>query len=456
MTFSVVTRRTSSSLSPSPLSTGSSDNTSSSLSSLTRLRGAGRPPKRRRGRPRKDEPEAAAATVEGIEDDCKGDNDRHTINPSKRSVRSFDNSHSPSKKSNWTTASDEDEASDNDVTLEEEEESPICDNGSDRKRKNRLFNHAPAGPSPKRRNLTLVTQRELGEKGTGHSTKKHVVQPAAIVDGDVSAITHPLCTLNPSINIEGGKECDPSTTEINGEGSTATPPTTIAQDPTYSTNGSSSGGSLVDSEVLVHSLRPRSSLLPPPQFRDESYDMKVDRPMKSLASESKPSHLPPSIKAKTNQNKAMSTAIGISIVHQQATTATATTNNNTSTGTDNVPATSGSSNMASPVKTVGGVTVTKLPLANGSPIVYKSSKSLSSPVDITRDVKELLKAYLSCLQATAAKSEFRSEAIKSHLESHLIDERQFMDLLFCFMKMRKTPIHRVPRLGSRNCKLLSV
>ena len=164
--------------------------------------------------------------------------------------------------------------------------------------------------------------------------------------------------------------------------------------------------SLVDSDIIIHSLRPRSSLLLPTQFRGESYDMESEQ----LNNDDRIPHPP-----------------------------------NTTDQTHNVHVSS-----VSPMKIGSNVIVTKIPSVPAQqPVVFKSSKSLS-PSDITQDVKELLKAYLSCLQATIT-SETVSNDSAATLETHLINERLFLDLLFCFMKMRKTPIHRVPRLGSRNC-----
>ena len=38
-----------------------------------------------------------------------------------------------------------------------------------------------------------------------------------------------------------------------------------------------------------------------------------------------------------------------------------------------------------------------------------------------------------------------------NLDKYMIEEKSFMDLLVCFMRMRNTPIRNVPKLGSKKC-----
>ena len=189
------------------------------------------------------------------------------------------------------------------------------------------------------------------------------------------------------------------------------------------TVGSTSGSSLVDSEILVHSLRPRTSLLLPSQFRDKSYDLESDN-----------------IKSTNNDRSNASIPVNVDDTMPRPLHTLDQTHNSNSVLSSSV----------SPMKIGNNVIITKLPIPQP---VFKSSKSLS-PTDITQDVKELLKAYLSCLQATITSEADNDDTVNTNLETHLVNERHFLDLLFCFMKMRKTPIHRVPRLGSRNCELL--
>lgn len=39
-----------------------------------------------------------------------------------------------------------------------------------------------------------------------------------------------------------------------------------------------------------------------------------------------------------------------------------------------------------------------------------------------------------------------------NLDKYMFEEKAFMELLVCFMRMRNTPIRHVPKLGSRKCK----
>lgn len=92
------------------------------------------------------------------------------------------------------------------------------------------------------------------------------------------------------------------------------------------------------------------------------------------------------------------------------------------------------------------------PPAYVTPQVPPSSSRVTVPM-ISPDVKQLLRAHLSRLQEAPPNGVAWSKTLLSSLEDHLLEEKAFLDLLFCFMKMRNTPIHRVPRLGSKYCKL---
>lgn len=70
---------------------------------------------------------------------------------------------------------------------------------------------------------------------------------------------------------------------------------------------------------------------------------------------------------------------------------------------------------------------------------------------ISLDVKQLLRAHLSQTQTSTAGEITWTHSTLENLETHLLEEKNFLDLLFCFMKMRNTPIHRIPRLGSKYC-----
>ncbi len=359
MTHSISDRRPSSSLSPSSPSTTSSDNP---LSRPVLYRSRGRPPKRKRGRPRKDGSDLVRDNDVfydmSVSDVVCSDSLR------RRRGSPFNQEHLPSCK-----------RSRNEVTPKKsngvpkgEEEVHI---GTSRKRTNCPPTNGITSPY---KYATLDPQKPLSLADAAQTT-------------DYTSNSHELDNLDPSL-----------------------------ADPTHSVVGtSSSGTSLVDSETLVHSLRPRSSLLPPTQFRDELYDMNSDQSLRSSST----GNDPPTI----------------------------------ATITSDVPLNSNNATMSSS-ETVRPVAVT-----TPSPLgTYKKSTSLI-PVTISEDEKELLKAYLACLQTattTIGPSPSKETVVQSEGGQQQPDERRFLDLLFSFMKMRRTPIHRVPRLGSRNCTLLAL
>ena len=41
-----------------------------------------------------------------------------------------------------------------------------------------------------------------------------------------------------------------------------------------------------------------------------------------------------------------------------------------------------------------------------------------------------------------------------NLDKYMFEEKAFMELLVCFMRMRNTPIRHVPKLGSKKCKMI--
>ena len=153
-------------------------------------------------------------------------------------------------------------------------------------------------------------------------------------------------------------------------------------------------------------LRPRSTLLPPPQYRDNSvYDMNIDNSTAPLIKK------PPTIAA----------AI-----------------------------------VPSPVVMSNEVKQHVIKPAIVSRQVPSTSATVTPAVTISPDVRQLLRAHLSRLQEAPPNGPAWSKTLLASLEDHLLEEKAFLDLLFCFMKLRNTPIHRVPRLGSKYCKFAPI
>lgn len=377
--FSVIkNRRPSSSLSPSPPSTTSSDNNPDPIKRRNRSS-----VKRRRGRPRKDCATSAQQQNKNVVD---GEANCCMPSPLKQKRHLDDDKCLPLSKRPPSNINIKGGMTNID------EESPIGGDLGSRKRGSEVYNNVDMTSPCKRRKLP----------SNMNNASSMIVQPTATAGMITSGTTYPPLrheehdvTIEPRLGEQG-----------------------------VSTAYSSSGASLVDSETLVHSLRPRSTLLPPPQFRDECYDMQSSYHSPKNNNDHDPMEMTSPVKMDDRCEPHC---------------------------TCNKPS------ISSPLKT--GDTLVATPTKEG-PIEHKKPKvSMLSQAEITEDVKELLKAYLSCLQQVTAShsnggndSTTRIESINSHLETHLINEKSFLDLLFCFMKLRKTPIHRVPRLGSRNCK----
>lgn len=150
---------------------------------------------------------------------------------------------------------------------------------------------------------------------------------------------------------------------------------------------------LFSNTAVPHSLRPRSTLQPPSQFRD-IYDIESAQVIvtENKSKVQQPQIIPRQYKAKIDR-------------------------------------------LTNPISTQD----------------LSSNETVLTSSTISIDVKQLLRAHLSQTQTPTVGDITWTHSTLENLESHLLEEKNFLDLLFCFMKMRNTPIHRIPRLGSKYC-----
>lgn len=193
-------------------------------------------------------------------------------------------------------------------------------------------------------------------------------------------------------------------------------------------------------DSAARALRPRDSLLPPPQFRDDSiYDTKLHLLLDSIPQVAPPSSKQVNITTTTGtklvnaSNAEKEAAKQLLLLHTKK-----QQNNHHEVKPSVAPLVITPSSLPPP----------SLP----PPSLPTPPPSLPPPPPraISPDVKQLLRAHLLKLQDNGLTE---SQAMLQNLDEHLLEEKPFLDLLFCFMKLRNTPIHKIPRLGSKYCKL---
>jgi hypothetical protein len=252
----------------------------------------------------------------------------------------------------------------------------------------------------------------------GRPRKTTVIQPLAR-DDDTTIVKRKRGRPRKALPADDNNKSNVKYTSLSPSSSSATDPTnesptnTLQQDPITHNNTVNSIASPHHADNESISLRPRSTLQPPLQYRDDSiYDL---NPIDTLPLAKKPS--PPTEPS----------------VSQQASPANGITITPVNTVSPTPP----------PVVTSSISSRVPVPIATPSPVA-------------SSDVKQLLKAHLSRMQKLPVSTDPKAnwtDTMLTNLEDHLLEEKAFLELLFCFMKMRSTPINRIPRLGSRNINL---
>lgn len=403
-----------------------------SNSSESSLKGRGRPPKKKRGRPRK-----------VIEEASNISNDNSLIGSS---------SSVPFKRKRGRPRKHENNISPN-------EQHPHLEINKDAIH--------PVTSSTHQNHLLLTTTNSLTENGISNNLlhepmmanelnnsycpRKHIVQPATIIPSAIQELTHPIMSLNTvTSNSQTSSTFEISSNTLSCTDTSIEP---ISNNQSYSNSHMTTNPhQVVYATILSHSmtdtvttqpncslssahkqqvhdlarnLRPRSSILPPPQFREDSiYDVETT----------------PGPPSKNIPN-------GGEVLKPETSTC------------DYLPT---RSTITTPISTVN--TATSVPLTQVQtdvhsdiihPSIYTSTEAMPTS-EAPQEVKDLLQTHLSHLQCPPPSTEIWTNKMQNDVASYTLDENTFLDILFCFMKMRKTPIHRIPRLGSKCLNLFEL
>ncbi|XP_003384730.2 PREDICTED: AT-rich interactive domain-containing protein 5B-like [Amphimedon queenslandica] len=274
------------------------------------------------------------------------------------------------------------------------------------------------GPGRPRRHPLPEKKPKLSGCGTGESPESSSLSASSSSSSSNAAITGSQSSMSVQYNTNS------NSSEISNN-----------EDP-----NSDDGSDLSPNEDSSRSLRPRESILPPPQFRDDSiYDTKlnfVDPPVvkrQPPAPVLSPPPPPPPVPLAPPAPLAPAPKPDkpvIPIIPERKDTCVAI-NNYVKTQTPQVPP--------------------SLPPPPPPPILPHPTPPPSPALTITPDVRQLLRAHL-----LKAQHDGQSQAVLKDLDEHLLEEKPFLDLLFCFMRLRNTPIHKIPRLGSKYLNLYSL
>ena len=393
-----------------------------SNSSESSLKGRGRLPKRKRGRPRK-----VVEEPSNISDDSYGSSGpvpfkRKRGRPRKHETNTCPNEQHPPLEINKDAV----------TSLTHQNHLPLTTTNSLTENDNS--------------NNLLHEPMMANELNNSYCPRKHIVQPATIIPSAIQELTHPIMSLN---TVTSNSQTS-STFEISSNTSSCTGNEDISIEPisnnqsysnshmttnphqvvyatilshsmtdtvTTQTNCSLSSAHKQHVHDLARNLRPRSLILPPPQFRQDSiYDVET-------------TPAPPS---KNIPN-------GGEVFKPETSTC------------DYLPT---QSTVTTPISTVNiatSVPLTQVQTDIIHPSIYTSTEATPTS-EAPQEVKDLLQTHLSHLQCPPPSTEIWTNKMQNDVDSHTLDENTFLDILFCFMKMRKTPIHRIPRLGSKCCE----
>ena len=399
-----------------------------SNSSESSLKGRGRLPKRKRGRPRKVVKEPSNISIDS------------SLNGSSGPVSFKRKRGRPRKLENNTSPNEQHPP----LEINEDAIHPVSSSTHQ--------NHLPLTTTNSLTendisNNLLHEPRMANELNDSYCPRKHIVQPATLIPSAIQKLTHPIMSLNTvTTNSQTSNtfEISSNTSSCTNNEDTSIEP--ISNNQSYSdSHMTTNPHQVVYATILSHSmtdtvttqpncslssahkhdlarnLRPRSSILPPPQFRGDSiYNVETT----------------PGPPSKNIPN-------GSEVLKQETSTC------------DYLPT---RSTITTPISTVN--TATSVPLTQVQtdvhsdiihPSVYTSTEAMPTS-EAPQEVKDLLQTHLSHLQCPPPSTEIWTNKMQNDVASHTLDENTFLDILFCFMKMRKTPIHRIPRLGSKCCE----
>ena len=201
-------------------------------------------------------------------------------------------------------------------------------------------------------------------------------------------------------------------------------------------------------EDIPRSLRPRERILPPPQFRDDSiYDTKlnfVDPPVIKKQAPPPPTQpvSPPSPPPPPPPHSAPAPPPPPPPLKPEKPPTNSMSSN--PERRDTCIAINNYVQNQIIKETKPQLPLPSNPLPPSIPTPPAPPAPPPTPLTISPDVRQLLRAHLLKAQHNG-----QSQAVLKDLDEHLMEEKPFLDLLFCFMRLRNTPIHKIPRLGSK-------